>query len=155
MTNGRQKGAAFEREVAKLVHEQLGISLKRDLEQYRSGDRGDLIGLEGWTIECKRYSSDRGVGGNYKPEWWGQVCSAAAAAGTEPVLIYKYDRQPIKCVVFLSSINPIYIGKDNTATITFPTWCMLAADSLAERNGAVNIFVEDLYDGLVDAGLKT
>ena len=125
MTNGRQKGAAFEREVAKLIDEQLGVVVKRDLEQYRSSDRGDLIGLDGWVIECKRYSADRGAGGNYRPEWWQQVCSAAASSGCQPVLIYKYDRQPIKCVLFLSSINWDYAGKDNTATVSFSTWCML------------------------------
>jgi len=46
------------------------------------------------------------------------------------VLIYKYDRQPIKCVVFLSSINADYASKDNVATISFPTWCMLVREGL-------------------------
>ena len=32
MVNGRAKGAAFEREVAKLLHAELGISFKRNLE---------------------------------------------------------------------------------------------------------------------------
>ena len=128
MTNGRQKGAAFERELAKMIYEELGITVKRDLEQYRAADHGDLIGLDGWTIEAKRYAKN--VGGNFKPEWWRQVTTAANVTGTQPVLIYKYDRQPVKCVVFLSSINADYAGKDNVAVISFPTWCMLVREGL-------------------------
>jgi Holliday junction resolvase len=149
MTNGRQKGAAFEREVAKLIDEHLGVTVKRDLEQYRSSDRGDLIGLDGWTIECKRYAADRGTSGSFKPAWWEQAVSASLSSGTEPVLIYKYDRQPIRCVVFLSSINSDFAGKDNVATISFSTWCMLVREGLSE-----NVFVADLCDSLIDAAKK-
>lgn len=132
MTNGRVKGANFERELARMIYDELGIETKRDLEQYRASDHGDLIGLDGWTIEAKRYANN--AGGNFKPEWWKQVTTAANAAGEQPVLIYKYDRQPIKCVVFLSSINADYAGKDNVATISFPTWCMLVREGIADDN---------------------
>ena len=131
MTNSRAKGANFERKVCNMIIDELGLEdVKRDIEQYRQKDRGDILGVPGWTIECKSYSADRGAGGNYKPEWWAQCCTAAFAAGCEPVLIYKYNHQPIKCVVFLSSINSDYAGKDNTATITFSTWCMLVREGL-------------------------
>ena len=134
MTNGRQKGAAFERELVKMIYEELGFEVKRNLEQYRSADQGDIEGMEehGWTIEAKRYAKN--MGGNFKPEWWRQVTTAANANGTQPVLIYKYDRQPVKCVVFLSSINADFVGKDNVAIITFPTWCMLVREGLADDN---------------------
>lgn len=132
MTNGRVKGANFERELARMIKDYLGVDTKRDLEQYRASDHGDLIGLDGWTIEAKRYAHN--AGGNYKPEWWAQVTSSSNAAGTEPVLIYKYDRQPIKCVVRLSSINADFAGKDNTATISFDTWCMLVREGWADES---------------------
>ena len=128
MVNGKVKGANWERELAKMIYDELGITVKRDLEQYRQSDRGDLIGLEKWTIEAKRYAKN--AGGNFKPEWWAQVTTAANASGTQPVLIYKYDRQPVKCVVFLSSINSDFAGKDNIAVISFPTWCMLVREGL-------------------------
>ena len=131
MTNGRQKGANFERELARMIYDELGIEVKRDLEQYRASDHGDLIGLDGWTIEAKRYAKN--PGGNYKPEWWHQVTSAANADGTQPVLIYRYDRQPVKCVVRLSSINSDYAGKDNTATVSFQTWCMIVREGLEDE----------------------
>jgi len=131
MTNGRQKGAAFEREVIALIRDHLGFDdVKRDLEQYRQKDRGDIMGVPGWVIECKRYANTRGSSGGYRPEWWEQAVAAANAVCSEPVLIYKYDRQPIRCVVFLSSINSYYIEKDYTATISFHAWCMLVRESL-------------------------
>jgi hypothetical protein len=43
MTNSRTKGAQFEREVAKLLLLELGITFKRDLRQYQEADHGDLI----------------------------------------------------------------------------------------------------------------
>ena len=116
MTNGRNKGANFERECAKLIFDELGIQTKRDLEQYRAGDHGDLIGLDGWTIECKRYANN--AGGNFKPEWWAQVTEAANFEHNQPVL--------------LSSINSDYAGKDNVATVSFPTWCMLVREGLCD-----------------------
>ena len=132
MTNGRRKGANFEREICRMLAEELSteacpIEPKRDLEQYRAAERGDVIGIDGFTIECKRYSSNAGNG--FKPAWWAQVTEAANASGTEPVLIYKYDRQPIKCVVRLSSINADYAGKDNVAEVSFATLCMLIRES--------------------------
>jgi Holliday junction resolvase len=129
MTNGRAKGAQFERDVARMCYEHLGFEAKRDLEQYRSGDRGDLIGVPGWVIECKRYAS----GSTYKQDWWRQVTKAADAAMCEPVLIYKYDRQSIRCVVFLSSINPEYWGKADTAEVSFETWCMIVREGLTDE----------------------
>ena len=136
MTNSRQKGASFEREISNKINEWFQeytgyeIEVKRDLEQYRSSDHGDIIGLPGWTIECKRYNSNGSI--YYKREWWEQVVTASLSNGTQPVLIYKYDRQPICCVVFLSSINADYAGKQDTVIIPFSTWCMLAAESLVD-----------------------
>jgi len=42
MTNGRNKGASWERTVASMIKESLGATVKRDLEQYRCGfyDKG-------------------------------------------------------------------------------------------------------------------
>ncbi|MGB2462430.1 MAG: putative PDDEXK endonuclease, partial [Candidatus Puniceispirillaceae bacterium] len=85
----RRKGANFERELARMCMDELGIDgVKRDIEQYRAAEHGDLIGIDGWTVEAKRYAH----GIIHKPEWWQQVETAADASGTEPVLIYKYDR---------------------------------------------------------------
>lgn len=139
MTNGRVKGASFEREICKmLVNElaedaaELGVLFdpKRNLEQTRAASQGDITDVEGWEIECKRYkSSGAGRPDGFKSQWWKQCTTAANARGTEPALIFKYDRQPIQCVVRLSSINADYLGKDNVAQISFPTLCMLIRES--------------------------
>ena len=131
MTNGRNKGAAFEREVSLLIHDQLGVKVKRDLEQYRLSGKGDLIGLDGWLIECKRYANTT-ANNIHKDAWWSQTCAAALLTGDSPVLIYKYDRQPIRCVVYLSAINDAFSNKQDIATISFETWCMLVRESFCD-----------------------
>jgi Holliday junction resolvase len=129
MTNGRVKGAAFERETAKAFMSALNIDdVKRDLEQYREGDHGDLIGIDGWTIECKRYKHGPING---RDEWWQQAVAAANRTGTHPVLVFKYDRQPVQCRVLLSSIHASYMEKDDTAIVSFETLCMLIREDWA------------------------
>lgn len=148
----RNKGAAFERKISTMIQDELGFECKRDIEQYRQADRGDILGVPNWVIECKCYSADRGAGGNYKPEWWAQACKAAHAATCEPVLIYKYNHQPIKCVVFMSSINSDFAGKDNTATISFASWCMLVRESLGDVESmslATGVPIKDLMRSFV------
>ena len=65
MINSRTKRAAGEREFASQIHDELGITLKRNLEQSRSGGH-DLIAagscptaqhLNQFAIEVKRYQS--------------------------------------------------------------------------------------------------
>ena len=99
----------------------------RNLDQARDGG-SDILGVDGWSIEAKRYASGNG----FKPAWWGQCCQQADSECREPVLIYKYDRQPLKCVVRLSSINSDYAGKDNIAEISFSTWCMIVREGWAD-----------------------
>ena len=77
MVNGRNKGASFEREVAIMLRDELGIGFKRDLEQYRAGAHADLIPDDPafpFTLELKRYK-DGPIGG--APAWWEQVKTAA------------------------------------------------------------------------------
>ena len=94
MVNGRQKGAAAEREIAKLLFDELGMTFKRDLEQYRAADHGDLICDEPFpfVVEVKRYKT----GCAPQPAWWDQVCAAAKSAGLLPLLVYKYNHQQWK-----------------------------------------------------------
>ncbi len=70
MTNSRNKGAAFEREIANLLNEELELTipLKRILEQTREKFLPDLI-LGRWHLECKRY----GQGNEPIENWWNQV----------------------------------------------------------------------------------
>ena len=101
MTNSRNKGASFEREIANNLNESLNLKkpLKRILEQTREKYLPDLIFGE-WYLECKRYAS----GKEPATAWWQQVVDASKDKGT-PTLIYKFDRQPIKVRIPLHSVN--------------------------------------------------
>jgi len=119
--NSRNKGASFEREIANLINryfDEIGYDykVKRNLEQYQEKDLGDL-NIPNHTLECKRYAS----GNWYKEEWWKQVCDSCG--DTIPVLIWKYNHQPIRVCVPLWSMGQGW-GKDNSVTVvlTFDNW---------------------------------
>jgi Holliday junction resolvase len=95
MVNGRQKGATAEREVAAILFDELGLNFKRDLEQYRSADHGDLLCDDPdfpFCVEVKRYKT----GCSASPLWWDQVKKAATACGKQPLLVYRYNHQDWK-----------------------------------------------------------
>ena len=101
MTNSRNKGASFEREIGNLLTEDLGLknNIRRILEQTREKHLPDLM-LGRWYIECKRYGS----GAEPLEAWWQQVLDATSEQGI-PALVYKFDRRPIKVRVPLGAIN--------------------------------------------------
>ena len=92
MANSRTKGSGGEREVAAILHDQLGLTFKRDIEQYRQADRGDLLCVDmdfPMVIEVKRYAKG---GETPRGAWWDQCCKAATAADKWPLLVWRYDR---------------------------------------------------------------
>tara|TARA_B110000263_G_C15072725_1_gene402596 strand:- start:71 stop:484 length:414 start_codon:yes stop_codon:yes gene_type:complete len=103
MTNSRNKGASFEREIANLLTSDLGLknNVRRILEQTREKHLPDLR-LGRWYLECKRYAS----GAEPLEAWWEQVKKATSNNQGIPALVYKFDRRPIKVRVPLGSINP-------------------------------------------------
>ena len=135
MTNGRALGAAFERKVAILLHDELGgdYRFKRDLEQYRASDHGDLICDTDFpfVIECKRRG---GTQKTYSMDWWEQVKRAADATNKHPVLIYQLMRSPIRCVMDLSLIVKTMGGNatDCEYLIEMPleTFCMIVREMI-------------------------
>ena len=101
MTNSRNKGASFEREIENILHDSLGLKkpLKRILEQTREKHLPDLI-LGKWCIECKRY----GQGAEPLESWWDQVIKSTPE-DSYPALIYKFNHRPIKVRVPIHSVN--------------------------------------------------
>tara|TARA_R110000823_G_scaffold306996_1_gene429531 strand:- start:121 stop:531 length:411 start_codon:yes stop_codon:yes gene_type:complete len=132
-TNGRNKGAAFERDIAKMLDDELGIQFKRDLEQYREGGHGDLIPSDpafAFTLELKRYA-DGPIGG--QKAWWAQTCVAARREGKIPALIYRYDRKPIRCVVPMNCVwvrcaVPIHWHDGHVVEMDFEAFCYLVRE---------------------------
>jgi hypothetical protein len=104
MTNSRNKGASFEREIANLLTEDLELknNVRRILEQTREKHLPDLR-LGQWYLECKRYGS----GAEPLEAWWTQVKNATEKNNGIPALVYKFDRRPIKVRIPLGAINPL------------------------------------------------
>lgn len=122
MPDSRAKGASFERSIAQDLFLELGIKFARDLRQYQQAEYGDLITDDpAWPylLELKRYK-DGPIGGS--EAWWKQACAAAGKAHKQPVLIYKYDRQPVRCVLMLQGVR---------ADMTFQDFCYLARERMA------------------------
>jgi len=122
MTNSRNKGAQFERDVARDLFLELGIGFKRDLEQTRTAGHADLIPDDPafpFALELKRYAKGPISGTD---NWWKQVTTAAARMNKRPALIYKYDRQPVRVVVELQGVR---------CNISFEDFCYLARETMA------------------------
>tara|TARA_R100001369_G_scaffold12363_1_gene26367 strand:+ start:2894 stop:3316 length:423 start_codon:yes stop_codon:yes gene_type:complete len=128
--NSRNKGASFERDIASKINEFLETNedrfpkfkdvprVKRNLDQYQEKGLGDLE-LPNHIIECKRYAS----GNWYKKDWWEQTVTARA--GNIPVLIWKYNHQPIRVCLPLNVLSKDWKFRQNTETtavIEFETW---------------------------------
>jgi Holliday junction resolvase len=125
MVNSRTKGAAFEREIAKLLLLELGISFKRDLRQYQTSGHGDLIASDPafpFELELKKYAKGP-INGPDK--WWQQVCTAAERVNKRPALIYKYDRQPVRVVIELQGVR---------CNISFEDFCYLTRETMAHAS---------------------
>lgn len=82
----RRKGAAAEREALKLLGEELGVALVRNIQQTRDGG-ADCICIPGFAIEVKRHERLS------RPTWWRQACEQAARVGGEPLLLYRRSRE--------------------------------------------------------------
>jgi hypothetical protein len=90
----RNKGACGERELLKLLGDELGQSLNRNLTQTREGG-GDCLEIRGWVIEVKRQERLS------RPSWWAQACAQASGIG-EPMLCYRRNREPWTCWIHTS-----------------------------------------------------
>lgn len=107
--NSRNKGAAFERAVAIELELLTGIRFKRDIEQYRATDHGDLIpDNDDWpfVVECKAYASGTGC----KAAWIEQATKAAVAVGKLPCVVFKYDRRPVRVAMPLYAVSKAFGG---------------------------------------------
>lgn len=133
MINGRAKGHAFERELIKIFQDEFGACashLKRNLDQYQTAGKAD-IEFHNLMIEAKRYAN----GSWHRAEWWEQA--KVSAGGTHiPVLIYKYDRQPIRMVFPLSVMTEYSMKTDETITVGWHTGLLLMRELLEVPNEA-------------------
>ena len=134
--NSRNKGSTFEREIAKDLLLAVGIAFKRELNQYRESEHGDLIADNpAWpfTLELKRYASGTGC----KNEWKAQAVAAAEKAGKFPAVIWKFDRLPVRVSLPLNAIGAGFDASaecpDEWVDMSFDGFCWLASEIMAWR----------------------
>jgi hypothetical protein len=128
MVDSRNKGAAFERHIARLLNEffknnNIEFKCKRNLEQYQEKELGDL-NIPNHVIECKRYAS----GNWYKDSWWQQV--VASAEGKIPVLVWKYNHQPIRVCIPRHVLTREPLNNNKTVVLPFEDWLEILANNL-------------------------
>lgn len=128
MINSRTKGNNAEREVSKLLYDELGIKLIRNLDQSRSGGHdltpeqsGGLMDV--YAIEVKRYAK---ITTAMLKGFWNQAVDQAKRANKVPVLIYRQDRGGWLTVVPLHQINPALSESnsfDSVAILNLSAFC--------------------------------
>jgi len=88
----RRKGATAEREALRLLGDELGVALQRNIEQTRCGG-ADCLKVKGFAIEIKRQERLS------RPAWWKQACEQARTASAEPMVLYRRSREPWKALI--------------------------------------------------------
>ena len=127
--NSRNKGAAFERQIANALIEDLNLTnpVKRILEQTRTKELPDLM-LGNWWIECKAY----GTGAEHRPDWWDQVLASSQGTNFKPALVYKFNNRPIKVRVLASSINNKIKNNLITVDLLWPDFIQIILELFQE-----------------------
>ena len=123
----RNKGASSERELLKLLSEELGLEkgLNRNLSQTRGGG-ADCIELSGWAIEVKRQEKLNIM------KWWEQTV-AQCKNGRAPLLFYRQSRYPWTAMMCLTSacFNYYQPGDElRPVSMSFDTACYIIRESL-------------------------
>jgi hypothetical protein len=134
MTASRAKGQVGEREVAALLRELTGLDVRRRVRQHR-GD-SDLVGVPGWSIECKRHAKATPA---TIAAWWAQ---AVAQAGPDevPVLVYRLDHRPWRAVWPLSILlaqqpGEVWRSYELTVDGSLEAWAAVAREIEAQQAG--------------------
>tara|TARA_Y100000994_G_scaffold61299_1_gene49443 strand:+ start:417 stop:842 length:426 start_codon:yes stop_codon:yes gene_type:complete len=127
--NSRNKGAAFERQIANALIEDLNLQnpVNRILEQTRTKELPDLM-LGTWCIECKAY----GAGAEPRPDWWEQVLASSSGQGLKPALVYKFNNRPIKVRVLANSINKEIKNNLVTVDLLWPDFIQIILELFQE-----------------------
>ena len=137
--NSRTKGAAFERLIVNKINECLeGVGLEdrvaRNFDQSWKAGLADIY-FKNFCIECKRYGDSKT--NQYKEAWWQQVLKSAGDDFI-PILIYKFNRKPIYCVVPLwvfSNKKDSNKRNDRTANVPLEDLCERFSEVISKSNG--------------------
>lgn len=124
--SSRNKGAAGERELILEIEQWTGIRLERNLSQAFGGGH-DLIGLDHWAIECKRY---REITYSDKAAFWRQAVEQANKVRKVPAVCFRADRQPWR--VLVPYPTDIYRLEDfnRSAEVSLELFCGLITEKI-------------------------
>lgn len=104
--NSKQKGARFERTLAKIFRTQYGYGEARRTAQYcgNTGDASDVVGLPGLHIEAKHQETMRLY------DWMAQAIRDAEAGGDKrlPAVFHKKNNADILVTMRLEDFMVIY-----------------------------------------------
>ena len=133
--NSRTKGAGFERLMVKKINEYLEAGnythrVKRNLDQVYVKDLADIY-LGDFAIECKRYGKSNT--GCYRNAWWQQVTKSASDKFI-PILIYKFDRKKIMCVIPMWLVSAAPRDNDMVYMCPLEELCKKFNDIMAKGN---------------------
>lgn len=116
----RRKGNHGERELHKLISDELGFVVQRRLLAAREGGC-DGLDVPGWAIEVKRTEVLT------LPAFWGQATRQAREEKRKPVLFWRKSRAPWLAYVDPHDVNPDLFGPDrHPIAMPLPLWCEMA-----------------------------
>lgn len=90
--NSRAKGARAERELSKLLADELGVEVVRNTDP-RHVSKGDILCIPGYAIECKRVETLR------RNQWWEQAVQQGTRHQSEPLVFYRQTRKPWRALI--------------------------------------------------------
>jgi len=96
----RRKGQAAERELCALLSEELGLTVRRNVDQARAGG-ADILELPGFALEVKRQERLS------RPTWWAQAVRQADQIKREPILFYRKSKEPWRAMLHRHNSDPI------------------------------------------------
>ena len=126
--NSRSKGASGERELIREIELETGIRLERNLAQSFGGGH-DLIGLDHWAIECKRYAT---ISNADKAAFWAQAVRQAQRVDKAPAVCFRADRAPWRVLVAYPEHSELFPIDDFrcTSEISLELFCGLIRESM-------------------------
>ena len=135
MVNSRNKGAAFERYIVNKINayfesNNINKRVKRNLDQYQEKGQADIY-LDNFAIECKRYKAGSSMPRN---NWWTQTLESAGDKYI-PILIWKYDRKTIQCIVPAWLVSDVPQSNKITMMLPLTSLCESLDEILQKANG--------------------
>ena len=124
----RRKGQSGERELFALLSDELGFTVRRNVDQARQGG-ADGLDIPGWAVEAKRQETLS------IPAWWAQA--ERQAEGRRPVLFYRVSRKPWRAVLDLHDVAPtVFPVRGNLCETSLEAACTVIRETLNEKEVA-------------------